>query len=272
MSKKKSEHKKLNKIVTTIIIIVLLSLVVIHIYNTKFKKEIFLKESRIKSIMHEKRKDQKDLFETIGWLRVQGTNIDTPIITYTTEEVNMVASKNNFLWNTISDEKLYNKVNIMGHNILNLSPRPQINIKDFTRFDDLMSFVYYDFVKNNKYIQYTVNGKDYIYKIYAVNFEPQYKLEVDNQGNISKKGLYKFAQNEIKNSIYNFDVRVNKDDKIISLITCTRMFGINDKREFVVNARLVHKDERLTNYKVTKTKKYKKVEKKLRGDVENEKV
>ena len=135
-----------------------------------------------------------------------------------------------------------------------------------------MSFVYYDFVKDNKYIQYTVNGKDYIYKIYAVNFEPQYNLDLQTEGNTSKKNLYKYAQQEIKRSIYNFDVKVTKDDKIISLITCTRMFGVDDNREFIVNARLVHKNERLTNYRVTKTKRYKKVEEKLRGDVKNEKV
>jgi len=259
-----------------IIIIIAMILVLISgytiIFTDVFKKEIFSKVSRVDNIKEERKKDDKKSYKTVGWLKVQGTTIDTPIIVYTTKKVNMVASKENYLWNTIKDEKLHNKVNIMGHNLLNLSSTPDIGLSDFSRFDDLMAFIYYDFVKNNKYIQYTINGHDYIYKIYAVNFEEQYNLNIYTKGDVTGKFLLKFVKKEKKKSLYNFNVRVNKNDKIISLVTCTRFFGTKDDREFVVNARLVHKNEKLTNYKVTKTKNYKKVEKILRGDLKNGKM
>ena len=263
---------KKTTIIPAIIAILILIFGYIIIFTDTFKKEIFSKESRVENIKKERKSDDELTYKTIGWLKVQGTNIDTPIITYTTKEVNMVASKENYLWNVIKDEKLHNKVNIMGHNLLNLSSTPDIGLSDFSRFDDLMSFIYYDFVKDNKYIQYTIGGHDYIYKIYAVNFEEQYNLNIYTEGDVTGKFLYKFAQKEIKNSLYDFNVKVNKNDKIISLVTCTRFFGTDDDREFVVNARLVHKNEKLTNYKVTKTKRYKKVEEILRGDLKNEKM
>lgn len=263
-------EKQTNKmiVICTIILLLILGCLLTGV----FKKEIYTKIPRSKNIVLERKSDDKDIFKTIGWLRVQGTNIDTPIITYIKEDVNEVASKENYLWNVIDDEKLYNKVNILGHNILNLSEKPDIGRKDFSRFDDLMAFIYYDFVKENKYIQYTVGGHDYIYKIYAVNFENGYNLSLNTEGNVSKEFLHKFIEKQKKKSLYNFNVKVDDNDKIISLVTCTRFNGTEDDREFVVNARLVHKNEKLTNYKVTKTKRYKKVEEKLRGDVKNEKV
>ncbi len=62
--------------------------------------------------------------------------------------------KEDFLWNQNKQEKFFNQVSVSGHNILNLSTTPERHLEYFTRFDDLMSFVYDDFVKDNKYIQY----------------------------------------------------------------------------------------------------------------------
>ena len=178
----------------------------------------------------------------------------------------------NYLWNEINSEKLYNKVNIMGHNILNLSSHPDVDLKQFSRFDDLMSFVYYDFIKDNKYIQYTVDGKDYIYQIFSVNFDYQENLDLYTYGNYSKKNMKKYIDKVRKNSIYDFNVKVSDSDNIISLITCTRMYGADDQKEFIVNAKMVKNDKKLYNYKVSKNNNYKKIEKMLKGDVEDEKA
>lgn len=35
-----------------------------------------------------------------------------------------------------------------------------------------------------------------------------------------------------KNSLYDFDVEVDSSDHLISLITCTRYFGLNGKTQF----------------------------------------
>lgn len=270
---KNKKTKKLKVMVIALIIILLiLSVIGITFILESSKEVIYEKSSRVKNISEEKNKDNSDKFKTIGWLKVQGTNIDTPIITYLDDDENSMASKNNYLWNLNKEEKLFNKVSIMGHNLLNLSAKPEVGLKEFSRFDDLMSFVYYDFIKDNKYIQYTIDGKDYVYKIFAVGFDYQYNLDVNNNGNYSKKQLQKYIDKLKKKSIYDFNIDVNENDKVISLITCTRMFGTDDEREFVVSARLVRKGEKLTNYSVNKSNKYKKIEGKLKGDVENEKI
>lgn len=241
------------------------------LYQHFWSKEIYKVDSRVKNITEEKKKD-KENYQTIGWLRVQGTNIDTPIIGYERDDIEIPVEKENYLWNEINKEKIYNKVNIMGHNILNLSANPQSGLDYFVRFDDLMSFVYTDFVEDNKYIQYTVDGQDYIYKIFAVYFDRQYNLNLYHEGDYSKKELKEFIKKVKEESIYDFSVDVNENDRVISLITCTRMFGAESREELIVVGRMVHDNEKLSNYTVKENNNYKKIEAVMKGDEVNEKA
>lgn len=276
------QNKKTCKLNVIIIVLIVLLLIAIgfgiYFLINNFGKEIYKPSSRVDSIKKEKQKDDTRYCKTIGWVKVQGTNIDTPVIYYYGEEFEDYSDseenyikKDNYVWNFNGKEKLYNKVNIMGHNILNLSKQPDVGLKYFSRFDDLMAFIYYDFVKDNKYIQYTINNKDYIYKVYSVEFIDYYKLDLFSDKNYSKKEKNKFIKETRKNSMYDFDIPVDDDDKFISLITCTRFFGDTDEINFRINARLVRKNERLNNYRVSKNKNYSKIEKVL-GGKKDEKV
>ena len=62
-------------------------------------------------------------------------------------------------------------MNIFGHNIFNLGPSPKKSSNNFKRFEELMNFIYHDFAQENKYIQFTINGKDYVYKIFGFEYE-----------------------------------------------------------------------------------------------------
>lgn len=270
MPKVKNEQNLEKKYLILVFFLICCSVIVImFVFNKSRFNQIYNIDSRVESVKDEKKKDHGD-YQTIGWLRVQGTNIDTPIIGYNKLDEEVKVDKDNYLWNIINEKRLYNKVNIMGHNILNLSSTPRIGDSNFSRFDELMYFVYLDFVEDNKYIQYTIDGKDYIYKIFAVYFDYQYNLNQYHEGNYSKKELTKYLNDIKKMSIYDFDVDVNGDDKIISLITCTRLFGVDSNQDLIVSARLVHENERFTNYKVTGNDNYKKIKKILKGDEVND--
>lgn len=279
--KKQYKHKLKAVVIILIIMLLILSVLGIYFLLDIFRKDIYKVDSRVKNIKEERKKDNSSYVKTIGWIKVQGTKIDAPIIYYYGDEedrnvdenvdADYYIKKENYVWNLNSKEKLYNKVNITGHNLLNLSAHPDVSLKHFSRFDDLMAFVYYDHVKDNKYIQYTIDGKDYIYKIYSVEFVNYNKLDLFADSNYTKKEKDRFINDTKKNSIYDFDVSVNNKDKFISLITCTRFFGDTDEIDFRVNARLVRKGEKLKNYGVKVNKKYKKVKKVLEGE-ENEEV
>lgn len=210
-------------------------------------------------------------YKTIAWLRVQGTKIDMPIIWSKSENEEFPVELENYAWSRNSDEKFHNKIDIMGHNIFNLSSTPRIKSSDFHRMEELMAFVYYDFAKNNEYIQLTIDGKDYLYKVYAVEFLSESSSTfLSPDEDLKGKDVIEEAKFHKDRSIYDYDVDIKENDKLISLSTCTRFYGLDGETLFYVNGRLVRDGEKINKYKVSKNKSYKKVEKKLKGDEKNE--
>lgn len=274
MSNKKKINSKTNqrkkRFLAGIILLISCCLVLTLIIIIKPTiKPVYKIESKVEDVEKSKKENTSE-YKTIGWLKVQGTNIDLPVIGFEDMNQTVPVELGNYAWNLDKEEKFTNKINIMGHNILNLSSKPEVNLEYFSRFDDLMSFVYYDFAKENRYIQYTVDGKDYLYKIFAVDFETSYLVEMYHSGNHTKKEMKDLIKRYQEKSIYKYDVDVNEDDDIISVMTCTRFFGTDRHITFMVNGRLVRENERIDNYKIEKSDNYKEVEKNMKGDEVNE--
>ena len=151
-----------------VVVFLLIGSMVIFLFTNK-KVTTFQLESRVSNISHVKIGEDSD-FQTIGWIRVQGTNIDYPIIQSENLDSEFPVEIDSFSWSLNQNDQFHNRIFIMGHNIFNLSSTPKKDDNRFHRFEELMSFVYYDFAKENQYIQLTLEGKDYIYKIFSVDF------------------------------------------------------------------------------------------------------
>lgn len=235
-------------------ILILPVLVILLIIGVLIIKGISKDEYEVTSRVSNTKKMSKEYSEVIGWLKVQGTNIDYPVVDF--NKVNVDEMEYDFVWKNTSTKKIEDKVTIVGHNIKNVSKEPILNDSTMTRFEQLMSFVYYDFAKDNEYIQYTVDGKEYVYKIYAVTFST---TDEENNSLTFKdtKEKEEYIKKVKKNSLFDYDIDVDKDDKLISLVTCTRMFGYdNTDVKFKVEGRLVRKNENKKSYKVEKSKNY----------------
>lgn len=243
----------------------------ISIYKYFYKQSNYYKvDSRVEQLKEEKPIDGSG-YKSIAWLKVQGTDIDVPIVYSEDEDEDFPVQLENFGWtlNSINENSTYYR--IIGHNIFNLSASPKLKSKNFHRLEQLMSFVYYDFAKDNEYIQLTVGDKDYVFKIFAVMFvdvsDSHYLYLNDNP----KDYELEFVNSLIKkNNLYKYDVDVNENDKLISLSTCTRLYGTTRNTGFYVFGRQLRDGEKKEHYKVTKTDKYKEVEKILKGDEVNE--
>lgn len=189
--------------------------------------------------------------QAYAWLRVQGTNIDTPIVAR-----NDALEKDNladYLWTSSEYIEGENRKVIYGHNIRNVSSYPDIANPDHFRFEQLASFARFDFAKNNLYIQYHDGKEEALYKIYAVTFN---NLSDEFGQSYQKEALTSYIDEVRKNSVYDYDVDVNDDDTLISLITCTRYFGAYEKTQFKVDARRVRKNEKIVQYKVETNSNY----------------
>ena len=264
-TKKKVKKNNTVTIITAVLIVFLLVLCGIRVF---FNDKVVI-EPRVNNIATYQAEHSK--YKVAAWVKIPGTDIDYPVLD-DVESVTIEDSENmDYLWKNGELTKL-NKINyIMGHNIMNLSRTPKITDEKHVRFEQLMSFTYLDFAKENQYIQFTIDGKDYLFKIFSVSYPGFYDVDSYNGDDIETYEVKEFVEKSLRRSIYSYDVDVNENDTILSLITCTRMFSF--ERDFVVDARLVREDESTGKYNVEKSNKYQEVEKIMKGaEQENEEV
>lgn len=249
-----SDKKNINKKMVLVIVTIVICLILLMLFRSYYKIE-----NRKKDIS--KFKSDNITSKPIGWLRVQGTNIDFPIFYF--DDVNDISNPEYDLgWSYENNKKLVDRTVILSHNMRNVSSKPLIADKNHARFEQLMSYIYYDFVKENKYIQYTIDGKNYLFKIYAVYLEEEENVELYN---IDKEVKKEYIKESIDNSYFKFNVDVNSDDNLLTLVTCTRFYG-NSDYSFIIDARQVRKLEKIKNYKVTEKSNYRKIKKILEGE------
>lgn len=216
---------------------------------------IFKVESR-DELFKEAKQNDTNQFKTIGWVKVQGTNIDYPVIKILDEEYGHPVSGESYAWSINEGSKVEKKMDISGHNILNLSSNPVKKDEMFIYFEELMNFVYYDFAKENQFIQLHINGEEYIYKIFSINFLKPFDVNSFARNGYENDEINDFLNVLDKGNLYDYDVDANKDDKFISLYTCTKFFGNEMNANFVVTGRLLRDNEKIELSAIEKTEKY----------------
>ncbi len=226
-------------------------------YETKERTENITKYNKT----HEQTK-------AVAWIRVQGTNIDYPVI-YSDGTVNIQEITEDFTWVLNDIEEVKNKIFVLGHNIRNVSRNPIITDKNHTRFEQLPSFMYLDFIEDNKYVQFTINGKDYLYKIFSVSIVKDSELSYQTTS-LEKEDLKEYIDKSLKESYYDFDIDIDENDNIITLATCTRFYGYSPRYTYKIDARMVRDNEKIKNYKVEENNNYKEIQKTMKGGVEDE--
>lgn len=268
--KKISGTFKACNIILIVVLFVLALLLGVFLFDVLFDKEVFYEVvSREENISNSKSIDTPD-HETIGWVRVQGTNIDYPLYGVLQSDFDYPVVSDSYLWSLSYDSDYHDTMVVYGHNVMNLGPNPVLHDENFTRMEEMMSYVYYDFVKDNKYIQLSMNGKEYLYKIFAVNFMPIAELDAYPKGGFDSASKEKYFKQIKKESIFDFDVDVSIEDDILSVVTCSRFFGNGDSYDFIITGRLVKEDEDIENYSVFRNRNYERIDEILKGADLNE--
>lgn len=253
-------------IVLVIFIGILCYLLGMKLFGSKDYYEV---ESREENIKKSKKSDNED-HETIGWVRVQGTNIDYPVYGVLSREFDYPVVSDTFTWSLNDDSEFHNTMLVYGHNVMNLGPQPLAHDKNFIRMEELMNFVYYDFAKENLYMQLSMNGENYLYKIFAVNFMRVSTLNWFPKGEFDDATKKMYLDEVKKRSIYDYKVDVDDDDKILSVVTCTRFFDDGLNYDFMVTGRLVNEGEKIEEYNVLRNKNYEQIDEILKGDDDDE--
>lgn len=250
MKKKINEKNKSNgqnKIliigIMCLIIFVIIGIFCAKIFkNDKSNGELFPRTDRLRVY-------RNDDDSVVGWIKVNGTNIDYAV------HLGNTNSNNDIIWTNDTLANGENRKIVLGHNILNVSKKPLVNAKMLTRFEPLMAYVYQDFVQEHLYIQYVdIDSEESLYKIYAISF---YSGDEDvGESYTDEKDITNYIEKVRKASIYDLDVDVDYQDELITLATCTRYFGVNGPKHFKIDARKVRKNEKISNYSVKKSNNY----------------
>ena len=252
--KKISMRVKGYNIALICVLIVLIVSMTTVLVTVMFKSKAFYKvESRQQEIKENKKTDTEG-YSTMGWVRVQGTNIDYPLYALNEAKETFPETKS-MLWDLSLDGKFHNVMLLYGHNIQNLSSHPLKHDKTFIRLEELMNYVYYDFAKENKYFQVTIGDKDYVYKIFGVNFMGVDQFYGYSRTDYTKADKKHYINEVLKDSIYDYDIDVDENDDIASIVTCSHFFETKSNN-FLITGRLVRKNEKVDDYSVYRNKNY----------------
>ena len=220
-------------IIILIIIMLIMSIKIYNDYKTKNNKSI--KEiANDKSVaqgnerterMEKLEELQKENSDIIGWLQIENSNINYPVLQcddneyYMTHTYNKEYSKDGSLfldkdynWDIPSTNLL-----IYGHN----------NIGSKEMFSELINYKDENYYKEHKKIRFTTNKEDSEYEIIAVFlsrvyykseknvFRYYYFINANNEQEFND-----YIENSKKNSLYNLDATAQYGDQLLTLSTC----------------------------------------------------
>lgn len=265
---RKNNSKKSNLTIYCLIGLSVLFVALLFVSLFSNKDDTFKIESRDEMVEKNKKTDT-DQYETVGWVRVQGTNIDYPILNILDEEYGQPVNGISYAWTDYDGKKLEKKIDVSSHNILNLGQNPVMKDDMFVYFEELMNFIYYDFAKENQFIQLHINGEDYVYKIFSVNFLKTFDVNRFARYDFDNEDASEFLELLEKGNLYEHDLDINENDKFVSLYTCSRFYG-DGAYNFAVTGRLLRDDEKIELSTIEKTEKYDEIVEIIEGGEEDE--
>ena len=228
------------KIFKSIINIVLTLIIVICAYKIIHQLKEYNDADKVYNLIREEKEESDNLFEKNidyrGWIKIDNTNINYPILQGQDNEEYLYKDINNeyivsgsifmnYLNNGFDDQNTV----LFGH-----------NMKNGTMFANLKKYKEEDFFYNNNYIEIELSNGQYLkYKVFSV-----YITDINDnytKTSFEDKDEYKEFLERIKNkSIYKSDISVNENDKIITLSTCSYEF---DDARLVVTGKLIYKEQ-----------------------------
>lgn len=176
--------------------------------------------------------------DTIGWIKVLGTDVNYPV----------VQTNNNDFYLTHSFDKSYNKAGWIFADYINKNLKNNEldkntiiyghNRQNNSMFGTLSNVFKEEWLSNkeNHYINFSTLNNNMVWEVFST-----YTIEKEEyyiQSNFSSDEEYISFLNTIKNrSTYKYDVNISKEDKILTLSTCTNV----GKGRTVLHAKLIYR-------------------------------
>lgn len=167
---------------------------------------------------------KKDNEEIIGYLEIEGTNINYPVCQSTDNDYYI---RHNYKKEYSKDGAIFLDKdydwNIPSSNLLLYGH----NNKNGTMFQNLLEYAKEDFYKEHTKIKFTTNKEESIYEIISVFYSRVYYKSEQNVFryyyfvNAENEEEYnEFVNNAKKSSIYNIETTAKYGDQLLTLSTC----------------------------------------------------
>lgn len=264
---KKNEEGKLNHLIKKIILVILIIIFIVGMvflgvnsFNsnkeekkyTELLNNIVIEESKVTETktkrMLQVEELQKENDEIVGWLEIEDTNINYPVLQtidndyYMTRDYMQEHSENgslfldkNYNWDIPSSNLL-----IYGHNKSNGQ-----------MFSDLLKYANKEFYENHTKIRFTTEEEDAEYEILSVFYSRVYYKSEKNVFRYyffvnaeNEKEYDDFVNNAKKVSLYDTGVEAEFGDQLITLSTCE--YSQEDGR-FAVVAKKIIKEKKVNS-------------------------
>ncbi|MBQ2756499.1 MAG: class B sortase [Oscillospiraceae bacterium] len=190
--------------------------------------------------------------DTIGWIQIPNTEVNDAVVQRAGATDNDYYLRKNkdgeYSWYGCffgdyesvfgSREELSRNNIIYAHN-LGYNDNP-----DRPDFSQLFHYLDEDFAEQNPYIFFSTEDEDMVWEVFSVFYTEATSWYI--LVNVTDFVFSNIIRSAKERSIWNYDVEVGPEDKILTLSTCSYKYGgaFNPQR-FVVMARLVEKDKPL---------------------------
>ncbi len=163
--------------------------------------------------------------DVVGWIKLNNTKVNYPVTKYSDNQYYL-------------DHDIYKREIITGwvfmdyrNDSVNLNKNTIIyghNLISGYMFGDLKNVVKWDWYTNpdNQVIAFNTLGKEMRWRIFSI-YRTDYTTDYLKTAFYDDESFMNFVSMVKDRSIYNFNVKVDPDDKILTLSTCT---GSNDRR------------------------------------------
>ena len=200
-----------------------------------------------------------------AWLMIPNTNINRPV-TFSSQDNNYYVYRDwrgtnypNTTYQNYPDTATYmdfrtvlgnnwnsssKNIVIYGHNWNNLRNPMVIGDKPgYLMFAQLPSYTNIDFAKTNAHIYFSSGENEGIWRVFAAGYCELSAEFFYNNPSPTTNEMQSILNEWKQRSLFNFDVDVNTNDRLLTLSTCTRQFDAGSMQRYVVVARLLRDGE-----------------------------
>lgn len=186
--------------------------------------------------------------DTVAWLYIPGTDINNSVLQGFDNNQYMRLNENkdydvygcyfadydNIFTN---DYDMSRNTIIFGHSDLKDNP-------DGKRFSQLFKFTDKEFAEKTPYIYLTIENQDVVFKVFSA-FYTNVSFKDYIYPDLSDTKFMRVVEKAKAGSVFNYDVEVDENDKIITLSTCSVRYGTNGRYRFVVMGRMLRDGEEI---------------------------